>query len=158
MIYIDHKDFEKVSSPVLKLVANTIKDLIGPTEKAIVRDRTVSLAKSRIENEVDDRPRIKKYAKLQPMPKIDKSGLAMAKKPALEDSESNSMRRAIERSKNPKKVLTEVRKSTEPIYAGGNTAENMRGVMRAENKDFRDKMKKGFSKNPKVYKNHFVNR
>lgn len=171
MIYIDHKDFEKVSGPVLKLVYNTARDVLGPAEKALAKDRATSISRSKLQEDIEGRRRVKqgvmakdyrarrqnirKHAKLQSRPKVDKTGINMAKKPAIEDNESHSLRRAIERSKNPKKVLTEVRKTTEPIYAGGNTAANMRGVMRVEEKKFRDKMKKSLGKHSRTSKKSF---
>ncbi len=155
MIHIDHKDFEKISGPSLKAFLGTIKGLLSPTEKAVTKDRIGTYSRSEAQKGISDDRKMKKHAKLQPMPKVDKSGLARAKKTTLDDSESHSMRRAIERSKNPKRVLTEVRKSTEPIYAGGNTAANMRGVMRAEEKTFRKKMKKRFGKHSRVKKRSF---
>ena len=51
MIHINHKDFEKISGAGLKFIVNTVKDLIGPAEKAVVKDRTSSIAKSKAQGD-----------------------------------------------------------------------------------------------------------
>lgn len=148
MIYLNHKDFEKVSGPITRALGSIAENIIGPVEKTILKDRISSKTKSKAHEKLER----KKYAKLQPRPKVETSGLRRAKQTIVDDSESHSLRRAIERSKSPEKVTTEVRKSTEPIYAGGNTAANMRGVIRAEEKQFRDRAKKRFGKHSRVSK------
>jgi hypothetical protein len=74
------------------------------------------------------------------LPKVDKTALTRSKKITEADPTSHSLRRVIERSKMPKKIMTEVRGDTEQMYMGGNTAENMRGVMRSEEKNYRQNM------------------
>jgi len=153
MIYLNHKHFEKIAGPITSSLKGIVEGLLGRTERAIVKDRITTTARSKAQERVDNPDKFRKHAKLQPMPKVDKTGLSKAKSTTLDDTESHSLRRAIERSKNPKKVLTEVRKSTEPIYAGGNTAANMRGVIRSQEKQVREKSKKTFGKtNPRIKK------
>ena len=87
------------------------------------------------------------------LPKVNKDGLKRAKTTSLAaDTESHSLRRAIERSQKPDK---KVFRSTEPIYAGGNTAANMRGVMRAQEKEYRTAMTKRIGGSSRVQKSSF---
>lgn len=149
---INHREFEKISGPIATSLKKIFGGLLESSEAAILKERATTITKSKAQEKLEDR---KKYAKLQSMPKVDKSGIARAKKTTVDDDEGHSVRRAIERSKNPKKVLTEVKKSTEPIYAGGNTASNMRGVIRSQEKKHREDMKKRFGKHSRVPKKSF---
>lgn len=80
-----------------------------------------------------------KVASQTKLPKVNKAGLKKAKDASLGDIESHSLRRAIERSQKPEK---KVMRGTEPVYAGGNTASNMRGVIRSEEKKYREALDK----------------
>ena len=59
---------------------------------------------------------------------------------------SPSLIRAISNSKNSSKVLSRNKGITEPIYAGGNTAANIRGVMRSENKILNEDIKERYGR------------
>ena len=157
MIYLNHKDFEKIAETgAFRTIRNLVGRILGKTERAVIKERTGTVTKSKMQDRIEGKKKKRvKYSKLQPRPKVETSGLRRAKKTTIDDTESHSMRRAIERSKNPKKVLTEVQKSTEPIYAGGNTASNMRGVIRAEEKKYREGMKKRFGKQSRLPKSSF---
>lgn len=157
MIPLDHKYFEKLGGPVYRSLRGMFDKLVGPVEHTIASNRlqsTISSESGKISSDKKKKYKgMSKVSKLQPMPKVEKSGLRMAKKTTLDDTESHSLRRAIERSKG--QDITTVSKSTEPVYAGGNTASNMRGVMRAEEKSFRKKMKKSFGKHSRIKKSRF---
>lgn len=75
------------------------------------------------------------------LPKVNMSALKKSKEIHQPDDESSSLRRAIERSQNPpvKNI-----KSTQTVHAGGNTDENMRGVIRSQEKEYRNMMKKRY--------------
>lgn len=93
-----------------------------------------------------------KMAAQTKLPKVNKSGLKRAKDVSLSDPESHSLRRAIERSQKPdKKVL----RSTEPVYAGGNTAANMRGVIRSEEKRSRELLDYRLGQHSRISKSSF---
>jgi len=92
------------------------------------------------------------------LPKVNRTSIKRAKSVTLDDNESHSLRRAIERSKSPKNVTKEVSKSTESIYAGGNTASNMRGVMRSENKKLNEVNKKRYGRTASGFKSRSLNR
>ena len=86
------------------------------------------------------------------LPKVNKAGLKKAKATSLDDTESHSLRRAIERSQNPEKKVLQ---GTQPVYAGGNTAANMRGVIRAQEKEYRESMTERFGGNSRLSKSSF---
>lgn len=95
-----------------------------------------------------------KLAQAKP-PKVNKTALHRAKTFNLPEEESHSLRRAIERSQKPeKKVL----RGTEPVYAGGNTAANMRGVIRSEEKQSRELLKKRFGPHSRTRMSSFYGR
>jgi len=153
MIYINHKDFEKLSTVNVNLIRKLIGESISPVEKRIVENRLTTKARNDIENNIYGKKKKKLYKKasINKLPKVNKSGIKRAKKITLDEGESHSLIRAIERSKSPKKVIKEVNKSTEPIYAGGNTSANMRGVVRSENKKMNEINKEKYDRTAKGY-------
>ena len=88
------------------------------------------------------RESLEKLATMPKPPKVETGALRRAKEPALEDTESNSLRRAIERSQNPQPIVKKVRRQRLGTYAGANTAANLRSVVRSEEKRLRETLKK----------------
>ena len=95
-----------------------------------------------------------KLAQTKP-PKVNTTSLRRAKNFGVTDEESNALRRSIERSQNPKK---NVLRGIEPVYAGGNTASNMRNVIRSEEKQSRERIEERFGPQSRVNKSSFYGR
>ena len=55
---------------------------------------------------------------------------------------SPALAKAIETSQNPVPALKAISKNPQAVYAGGNTAANMRQVIRSQDKLYRDQLKK----------------
>jgi hypothetical protein len=168
VIVLNVNEFEKVAG----VVSLAIKSVFGDVAEDVVSDRIKTKAREKaVSVGGEKRPHytdrsmthlkkvksrktkpMTKLSKLNDRPKVDTAGISRAKDTSLKDPESHSLRRAIERSTNQKDVLTEVKSSTEPIYAGGNTASNIRGVARAQEKAFRERAKKRFGKHSRIRK------
>jgi len=151
MINLDSRFFEKIAVPLstierfLSNEQNSKKLLSG--FKNVVTDRLKVNAVDATKEKVLEQ--FEKGAGLG-LPKVDKTALIRSKKITTADPTSHSLRKAIDSSKMPKKVLTEVRRSTEQMYMGGNTAENLRGVIRSEEKSYRDDLKRRFNLGKKL--------
>ena len=133
---------EKNAGPIAATVVKLLKDNFGPSEKFIFDGQVVSAIRGKARRELDR----DKYAKLQTRPKVMTLGLKKAKDTTIGEGVSPSLSRAISNSKNSAKVLSRNKGITEPIYSGGNTAANIHGVMRSENKVLNEDIKKRYGR------------
>lgn len=138
MIHIDHRDFEKISGATI----NVVRRYSGEYTSAI---------KEKVDEKKKKLRLYSKESSVETLPKVDKTAIKRAKNITLEDNESHPLRLAIERSMVPKKIITEIGKSTEPIYAGGNTAANIRSVIRLENKKLNEINRKKYGRTAQGY-------
>lgn len=76
------------------------------------------------------------------LPKVDKTGLRRAQEVPPSDNVTAPMRKAIETSKMPKESLKKIKGMTEQVYTGGNTASNIKNLIKADEIAFRKKLKK----------------
>jgi len=151
---MDISYIEKNAGPIANAVIKGFKSHLGSTERYLGNSQVGSLARDNINSQIGSNIGNKtisefdrsKYAKLQARPKVITSGLKRAKDFTIGEGANPSLSMAIKNSKNSSKVLSRNKGITEPIYAGGNTAANIRGVIRSENKMFNKNIKKRYGR------------
>lgn len=147
MIKLSHDQFEKIANMISRTIRRELVHGFGIPESELVADRLKSFIKSEGYKKSTGEStsteelmlKLKKRGKMiktsaadTSLPKRRMDPLKTVREQVSGSDQSHSLVMAIKRSRVPKKVLTEVQKSTEPMYAGGNTQENLRGVMRTD--------------------------
>ena len=139
-------DIVKVASVNAATIKAFASRSIGPSEKRLINTLYTPRLRNRVLQEADPYdPYYVKSASVVERQKVDTGAIRRAKESQVEDGESVSLRRAIERSQNY--INPDPQHSVMGgTYAGGNTAENFRGVIRAQEKKERDSLKDRFGK------------